>query len=331
MSHSKGCTAPMVVKFADTQKDKEAKKATRDQFKLMSSTLASSGITNATSHLAAPVATATNNATLASQPTPYQLHAASQHQQSNPNAYLSVLTLAAAQQHQQLATALQQQIASLAASSLNPTLCLDTNPVLSELYRAMRHPAAAAIHSHAQQQLQQPHQAKQASTATATHVPGFDWATTSLMQRQQQHLQHQQHQQQFQRQQLQQAVSPVLFPGIGPKVETAVVVPKQTEGPDGANLFIYHLPVEFGDADLAGIFRPFGNVISAKVFIDKKTQLSKCFGFVSFDNAAAAKCAITAMNGFRIGNKRLKVQQKKARDKPYMLPRNAAATPSWST
>ncbi|KAL5229270.1 hypothetical protein ABZP36_017535 [Zizania latifolia] len=85
----------------------------------------------------------------------------------------------------------------------------------------------------------------------------------------------------------------------------------QIEGPPGANLFIYHIPQDFGDQDLSNAFQSFGRVLSAKVYVDKATGASKCFGFVSYDSPASAQAAISMMNGYQLGGKKLKVQLKR--------------------
>lgn len=127
--------------------------------------------------------------------------------------------------------------------------------------------------------------------------------------------------------------------------------PRPREGPAGANLFVYHLPHDLTDADLATAFNPFGNVISAKVYVDKYTgeskgfgtsisriltcdvsflnsrrsiltsfRFSRCLGFVSYDSVISSEAAIEQMNGFQIGNKRLKVQHKRVHGTNPNLP-----------
>ncbi|XP_030552455.1 RNA-binding protein BRN1 isoform X2 [Rhodamnia argentea] len=116
------------------------------------------------------------------------------------------------------------------------------------------------------------------------------------------------------------AASPVSVDGDS--ASSSVVSPSggpQVEGPAGANLFIYHIPQEFGDQQLANAFKSFGRVLSAKVYVDKATGVSKCFGFVSYDTPEAAQSAISTMNGRQLGGKKLKVQLKRdnRQSKPY--------------
>ena len=83
------------------------------------------------------------------------------------------------------------------------------------------------------------------------------------------------------------------------------------EGPAGANILIYHLPHDLMDAYIAMAFNQFGNLLSSKVYVDSHTGKSKGFDFISYNPVVLAKYTIDQMNGFQIGSKRPKVQQKR--------------------
>eukprot|EP00435_Cladocopium_sp_Y103_P057112 s893_g19.t1 len=84
-----------------------------------------------------------------------------------------------------------------------------------------------------------------------------------------------------------------------------------TFGPQGCNLFVFHLPDEWGDEDMVEYFSPHGKIVSAKVMKELGTGRSRGFGFVSYEAQADAATAIRKMQGYKILGKRLKVEFKK--------------------
>ena len=86
---------------------------------------------------------------------------------------------------------------------------------------------------------------------------------------------------------------------------------------DCCDLFIFHLPNEYGDEELEKLFLPFGKIVSSSVFMDNDNGRSKGFGFVSFDNPSSAREAIKALNGCKVGEKWLKVEFKGNRPRRY--------------
>ncbi len=62
-------------------------------------------------------------------------------------------------------------------------------------------------------------------------------------------------------------------------------------------LFVGSLPWGVDDQALEDLFKDFGAVLSAKVIMDRDSGRSKGFGFVEFEDDAAAKAAIDKLNG----------------------------------
>jgi len=74
--------------------------------------------------------------------------------------------------------------------------------------------------------------------------------------------------------------------------------PNSGVGPMGANIFVFHIPINWTDDDFNAHFSPFGQIISAKIHQDPITKGSKGFGFVSYASPSAATMAIKGMSGF---------------------------------
>jgi RNA recognition motif-containing protein len=78
------------------------------------------------------------------------------------------------------------------------------------------------------------------------------------------------------------------------------------------SIFVGNLPWSATDEELKSKFSEFGNVISARIMMDKMTNKSRGFGFVDMDDADAAK-AIAGMSGHKWGDRELTVNEAKPR------------------
>lgn len=79
-----------------------------------------------------------------------------------------------------------------------------------------------------------------------------------------------------------------------------IVQPGGAKGPDGANLFVFHIPNDFSNQEMYDMFAQYGNVLSARIMVEAETGRSRGFGFVSFDSTVSAAEAIKHLNGFPV-------------------------------
>ena len=80
------------------------------------------------------------------------------------------------------------------------------------------------------------------------------------------------------------------------------------------NIYVGNLPFSTKDEDLGDIFKPFGEVSSARIIRDKYTDRSRGFGFVEMSNDEEADKAIAELNGKAIEGRTLKVSEAKPRE-----------------
>jgi RNA recognition motif-containing protein len=73
-------------------------------------------------------------------------------------------------------------------------------------------------------------------------------------------------------------------------------------------LYVGNLPFDTKAADLTKLVKPFGEVISARIALDKKTHKSRGFGFVEVPDGAA-KAVIAALHGTPFHGRELKVNE----------------------
>jgi RNA recognition motif-containing protein len=79
-------------------------------------------------------------------------------------------------------------------------------------------------------------------------------------------------------------------------------------------LYVGNLSFRMADQDLQDLFAQKGEVLSAKIIMDRDSGRSKGFGFVEMGSQEAAEACIEAFNGQEVEGRTLRVNV--AMDKP---------------
>ena len=80
------------------------------------------------------------------------------------------------------------------------------------------------------------------------------------------------------------------------------------------NIYVGNLPYAVDRDGLKELFAPFGEVLSARIVIDRDTNRSKGFGFVEMPNDEQARQAIEAMNGQDVDGRKVVVNEARPRE-----------------
>lgn len=81
------------------------------------------------------------------------------------------------------------------------------------------------------------------------------------------------------------------------------------------NIFVSNLSFNIQDEDLRKHFSQYGAVASVKVVVDRITNRSRGFGFVTMDDTNEAETAIRELNGVVLDDRSIKVNEARHKDK----------------
>ncbi|MEX2430629.1 MAG: RNA-binding protein [Dehalococcoidia bacterium] len=79
-------------------------------------------------------------------------------------------------------------------------------------------------------------------------------------------------------------------------------------------IFVGNLSYQTQDADLEDAFRPYGEVESATVVMDRFSGRSKGFGFVEMRDDSQAQAAISGLNGTQVDGRAVTVNEARPRE-----------------
>jgi RNA recognition motif-containing protein len=83
------------------------------------------------------------------------------------------------------------------------------------------------------------------------------------------------------------------------------------------NIYVGNLDFKVNEDDLKEIFEEYGTISSAKIITDKFSGRSKGFGFVEMNDESEAKKAIEELNGAKLENRDMVVNEARPRKNSY--------------
>jgi len=79
------------------------------------------------------------------------------------------------------------------------------------------------------------------------------------------------------------------------------------------NIYVGNLHYDFSEDELKEAFQEFGEVVSAKIIVDKYSGRSKGFGFIEMSDDEKAQQAIDELNDKEVKGRNMKVNKARER------------------